>query len=140
MGYMDQYGVAEARKERRIRAAVLSLLAVLAAAGSLYLFFKNYPQEQRVKQFLAAVQMGDYPAAYTFWGCTVESPCKNYDYRSFLEDWGPSSRIGPLKSHRLGVSRARGSGVEIPVALNGRPPFNLWVERKDNVLGFAPLF
>jgi len=140
MGYLDQYGVADARKERRIRRVLLAVAAVALASGSLYLWFKNYREEQQVGGFLTMLEKGDYPAAYTFWGCRVEAPCKNYDYKSFLEDWGPSSPVGKLASYRLGVSRARGSGVEIPVALNGRPPVKLWVEHKDRSVGFAPLF
>ena len=140
MGYLDQYGVAEGRRERRIKRASLTLLAIIVVGGSLYLWFKNYREEQRMKGFLASLEHGDYPAAYSFWGCKVESPCRNYDYKSFLEDWGPSGQVGKVTSYKLGISRERGSGVEIPVTVNNRPPAKLWVEKKDGVVGFAPPF
>jgi hypothetical protein len=143
MSYLEDYGAAEAQKERRgrqIRRALLVLLGLAVVAGSLYLWFKNYRQEQRVEGFLALLQKGDYPTAYTFWGCKVAAPCPNYDYKSFLEDWGPSSPIGKVNSFRLGRSRETGSGVVVEVRINqGAKPVRIWVEKSNGVLGFAPL-
>jgi hypothetical protein len=143
MSYLDDYGAAEAEKERRgrqVRRALLVVLALIVVAGALYLWFKNYRQEQRVEEFLALLQRGDYPAAYTFWGCKVEAPCPNYDYKSFLEDWGASSPIGKVNSFKLGRSRETGSGVVIEVTINqGAKPVRIWVEKSNGVLGFAPL-
>jgi len=138
MSYLDEYGVADARREKLQKRSLLTLLTVLVVGGVLYLWFKNYTEESRVNQFLAQLERGDYPAAYTFWGCRVESPCPNYDYQNFLEDWGPKSPLGKLRSHRLGRSREKGSGVEIPLVLNDQPEVRLWVEKKDGVLGFSP--
>ena len=142
MGYMDQFGVAEARKEQRRWRTLLTLLAIVVVAASLFYWFKNCRQEQRVKEFLATLERSDYPGAYAFWGCRVEQPCPNYSYKDFLEDWGPDppSPIGKLRSYRLGTSHARGSGVEIPVVLNDRVQKKLWVEKSNSTLGFAPPF
>lgn len=138
MSYLDNYGVADARKERRNRRIVLTLLAIVVVGGSLFLWFKNYRQERRVKDFLALLERGDYPSAYSMWGCKVEAPCPHYDFKSFLEDWGPASPVGKVKSYRLGRSRAAGSGVVITVTVNEGKPIRLWVETSNGVLGFAP--
>lgn len=141
MGYLDEYGESEAKRERRIQVIkriVVALLILLAVAGVLYYRFKNYKEEKRVDAFLAALERGDYAAAYTFWGCRVESPCPNYDYKGFLEDWGEKSSIGKLQSFKLVKSHGQGSGVIVTVSLNGRAPVRLWVEKKDQILGFAP--
>jgi hypothetical protein len=139
MGYLDTYGVAEARKERMRRRVILTLLAVFAVSGSLYLWFKNYRQEQRVREFLVLLERGDYPAAYAMWGCKVEAPCSSYDYKSFLEDWGENSPIGKVRSFKLGRSREQGSGVIVNVTINNAPkPVRLWVEKSTGILGFAP--
>ena len=138
MGFLNEFGVEAARREKRFQRALLTLLAVLAAAGFLYFWFKNYREERRADEFLATLQRGDYAAAYAFWGCRVESPCPNYDHKSFLEDWGPSSSIGKLQSYRLVRSSERGSGVVVTVELNGQQRIRLWVEKKDGVLGFSP--
>jgi len=138
MSYLDTYGVAEARKERLIRRLILSVLAFVIVGGSLYLWFKNYPEEQRVKEFLTLLERGDYSSAYVMWGCQVEAPCPHYDYKSFLEDWGPTSSVGKVASYALGRSRETGSGVIVSVTINGGKPLRLWVEKSNGVLGFAP--
>jgi hypothetical protein len=141
MGYLDDYGENEAKHEQRIMAAkraAVALVIFLVAAGVLYYQFKNYKEEKRVKEFLATLQRGDYPAAYAFWGCRVESPCPNYDYQGFLEDWGAKSPVGKLQSYRLLSSHERGSGVIVAVSLNQQRPVRLWVEKGTEVLGFAP--
>ena len=138
MSYLDDYGVADARKEQRTRRIVLILVATVVIGTSLYLWFKNYRQEQRVQQFLSLLERNDHPAAYSMWGCKVEAPCTHYDYKSFLEDWGPASPVGQVKSYRLGRSRATGSGVVITVTVNDGKPLRLWVETSTGILGFAP--
>lgn len=141
MGYLDEYGEKEAKHERRIQAikrTVAALLILLVVAGVLYYWFKNYREEKRVKEFVALLQRGEYATAYTFWGCRVEAPCPNYDYKGFLEDWGEKSPVGKVQSYRLLSSHERGSGVIVTVSLNDQPPVRLWVEKKNQVLGFAP--
>jgi len=138
MGYLDQYGVVESRRERILKRALLLLIATAAVVGGLYYGFKNYPQERRAREFLAVIERGDYPAAYDYWGCKVETPCPNYDYQSFLEDWGPSSKIGKVRSFRLADSTARGSGVVVSVVVNSQPEIRLWVEKRNGVVGFSP--
>src|SRR6185436_1990090 len=98
MSYLDDYGVADARKEQRNRRILLTLVTIVVVTGSLYLWFKNYRQEQRVREFLALLERGDHATAYTMWGSKVEAPCTHYDYKSFLEDWGPSSPVGKVTS------------------------------------------
>src|SRR5262249_40730543 len=132
-----------ARREQKVRQrkrALVLLLGLLVLAGAFYFWFKNYPEEKVVKGFLASLVRGDGPTAYTFWGCKVESPCPNYSYKDFLEDWGPnrSSQVGKVESYRLGMSRERGSGVVVPVVINDRIGKRLWVEKSSRVLGFAP--
>ncbi len=143
MGYLDEYaekGLAEERRARKIKRALLSLLVCLVITGALYYWFKNYKEEKRVQEFMTALERGDYAAAYSYWGCKVEAPCPNYDYKSFLEDWGPNSPVGKVQSYRMGISHERGSGVVIPVSINGRKPVVLLVEKSNGVLGFAPPF
>ena len=138
MSYLDDYGVADARREKKIKRALIVLVSVVAVSGFLYFWFKNYREEGRVRDFLAVLARGDYPAAYAFWGCRVESPCPNYDYKTFLEDWGPSSQVGKLTSHRLVRSAEQGSGVVVTVELNDKQRVRLWAEKKNLELGFAP--
>ncbi len=138
MGYLDQFGVEDARRERRVKRLVLTLIVVLGLGSFLYYWFKNYREERRAKEFLTALERGDYAAAYTYWGCRVDAPCPNYDYKSFLEDWGPASPSGKVSSARMVCSHECGSGVVVTVSLNNRPAILLWVEKKDGSLSFSP--
>ena len=142
MGYLDEFGVKESRQEQRRKRRLLIVLAILAVGGSLYYEFKNFREEGRVKEFLTVLRRGDYAAAYAFWGCKVEAPCPNYDFKSFQEDWGPNppSKIGKVRTWRLETSHARGSGVIIAVVINEGPQIRLWVEKSNQTLGFAPPF
>lgn len=138
MGYLDGYGVVDARREKIFKTAVVTLLIAIVAGSLLYVWFKNYPQEQRVKQFLAALQAGNYQEAYGFWGCSVEQPCPTYPYDAFLDDWGEQSPLGKVNSFSLGRSSQQGSGVIVEVEINGKRGPELWVEKKTGVVGFSP--
>ena len=84
MGYLDAYAEQEARHARfssTLQRILRIGLVVIIVGGSLYLWFKNYKEEKRAEGFLAALERGNYPAAYGFWGCTVEKPCANYSYQ-----------------------------------------------------------
>ncbi len=143
MGYLDEYSEKETQRERqrvRLKRALLITGAVLVMAGILLFLFKNYREERRVKDFLSLLERGDYQTAYSLWGCRPEAPCPNYTYKDFLEDWGAQGEVGRLQSYRLRMSRERGSGVMVPVILNGRVEKKLWVEKSNGVLGFAPPF
>lgn len=139
MGYLDEFGVEETRRERRIKRTVAVVVAAAALAGAGYFWFKNYSQEKRAKEFLAALERRDYAQAYTYWGCRQESPCTNYDYKSFLEDWGPAySPVDKPIFPRFVCSHECGSGVVVSVGVEGREDLLLWVEKKDGVLSFSP--
>lgn len=138
MEFLDGYGVADARRERIFKAAALTLLVSVIAGSILYVWFKNYPQERRVKQFLAQLQEGDYQQAYTYWGCSVENPCPTYPYDAFLADWGENSPLGRVDTFSLGRSSEQGTGVIIEIEINGEPRPELWVEKESGVVGFSP--
>ena len=139
MGYLnDYYSVSGARREEILKALAVTLVVAVVGGGVLYFLFKNYFEERRVSSFLATLQEENYPAAYRFWGCSVEEPCRDYDYENFLEDWGPSSSIGHVNSFRLGRSAEVGTGVIIEVRINGQPQPELWVEKESKIVGFSP--
>ena len=141
MSYLDQYaeqGAAEERRARLLKRALIALLSLLVVGSIFFYQFKNFREEQKVKQFLTLLERGDYPSAYALWGCKVEAPCPNYDFKNFMEDWGPASPVGKVESYRMGTSHERGSGVVIGVSLNGKSPVRLWVEKSNGVLGFVP--
>src|ERR1700683_242298 len=89
--YLEGYGAGEEQRERRTKRLVLWGLVALIALTGAYFTFRNWRQEQVVKQFLSLLQQKKYQEAYAMWGCTAEHPCKYYSPEQFTSEWGPAS-------------------------------------------------
>jgi hypothetical protein len=132
---VQQYLAEEERRNRTVKRIIIAGLALIIVAVAAYLLFRNYPEKQVVKQFLARVNAHDYDGAYKDWGCTPEHPCPNYDRGRFLEDWGPSNKAtSPWKIASVDGCR---TFVTVNVQAEGAPLQSLSVGR-DHSLGFAP--
>lgn len=138
MGYLDSYGRERPLYPRLVKAVGYALLAGIVGYCFYWLFFRNWVEEREAKRFLTAVEEGRYEEAYTYWGCTVEDPCKFYRYDEFLEDWGPDSPLGDVKSFELGRSWTQPGGVILEVTINGRKQPNLWIESDTKHVSFFP--
>lgn len=138
-GYLDQYGAGEEQREKIIRRLLLLLVAIVVIGGALYWEFKNVAQEKQAKRFFELLQKHDYQAAYRLWGCTEEHPCTAYKFEEFMKDWGPQGPHGDVSSFDIVKSRACGSGVILTVNFSKGPEEKLWVEKRDNTIGFSPL-
>jgi hypothetical protein len=137
-GYLDQYGVADARRESRVKKIVLATLAVVILGTVGYFTFRTWPQERVLKAFLEKLTQKDFQGAYRMWGCTPENPCKSYDPGRFAEDWGPESPNRNAAGARIENIDFCDSGVVFNVSFPGAMPVNLWVERSTNIISFAP--
>ena len=141
-GYLDHYGEAEAHREKTfkiIRTLALSLVTLSIAGGVLFFIFHNYREEQRVKQFYTYLAGKNYKAAYALFGCTDTTPCRDYGFDKFLEDWGPNSGHNDLSNVRVSRSRSCGSGVLLTIQFGANQQEKLWVERRDMSIGFPPV-
>jgi hypothetical protein len=137
-GFLDStYGVADARRERRIKLIVVWSVSVLIVASVLYFTFRNWRQEQVVKQFITLIKQQQYQEAYKLWGCTQETPCKYYPPEKFNEDWGPAGEFKDIVSAKIQYEDVCGSGVIFTIAIPKKEPFGLEVQTSNNVLGFA---
>src|SRR5438105_3129157 len=102
--YLEAYGAEEAQRAKRIRLikrASVALILLLIVSGVAYAVFKNYPEEQQVKAFLETLRKQDYQTAYRMWGCTESTPCRDYSYQKFLEDWGSKGSHGDIGSAHI---------------------------------------
>ena len=137
-GYLDQYGAGEARREKIIKTAGITLAALVVIGGILLFFFHNFRQERQVKRFFELLAAHDYKTAYALWGCTDAKPCRDYPLSAFMQDWGPQSeRANHLTDYRISKSRSCGSGVILTVDV-GSQQDKLWVQRDDLTIGFSP--
>lgn len=133
--------------ERRRIVKIAIAVVVLVVIAALLWFNRYWPQERRVEQFFAQLQAQNFEAAYGIWMNDPEwkqhpDAHQRYPYARFYQDWGPDGEWGPIRSYRIvGAmkSRPRSSGVVIGVRVNDRRDLcSLWVEFKDQSLGFSP--
>jgi hypothetical protein len=136
-GYLDTYGAGIDRRIKLIKTAVIALVSAVALGAVLLYIFHNYSEEQRVKQFLAALSAKNYRAAYRMFGCTEEKPCTAYAFDKFMEDWGPAAGHDPSQA-RVTRSISCGTGVILTVDYGQQRQEKVWVERKDMTIGFPP--
>ncbi|MBI3683066.1 MAG: hypothetical protein HY235_22055 [Acidobacteria bacterium] len=136
-GYLEGYGAGEAEREKKIRWILLSALAVSVVSGILYFLFRDYKEEKQISRFLEVLSRQDYKAAYTFWGCSEQTPCRDYPYSAFLDDWGPKGVNAKFSAGKLAGSERCGTGLVASVAAGGEQ-LALWVERSNGVVSYAP--
>jgi len=138
-GFLDStYGVADARKERRLKRIVLWTLGILILGGILFSWFRNWREERVIKQFLSLLKQQNYQDAYKLFGCTQETPCKYYPPDKFNEDWGPAGEYKDAAGATISNEDVCGSGVLFTLAIPKKEPLGMWVESSTSVLGFAP--
>ena len=137
-GYLDAYGVADQRRERRIRRVVIWVLAILIVATVGYFTFRNWREEQQVRKFFTMLEQKRYQDAYALWGCTPDTPCKYYSAEKFLEDWGASSPYANPQSIRTLHEDVCGSGVVFDIDAPKTEDVGLYVDRSTNLISFAP--
>lgn len=133
----ESYGVADQRRERRLkRIAIWGAVAVIVAA-SLYIWLHNRRQEQVVHEFFSLLAQKKYQEAYAMWGCTPDHPCKYYSPEKFTEDWGPSS---PFADPQVDIAHEDtcGNGVVFDIQTSKTEPLGLFVDKETNTLSYAP--
>ncbi len=134
--YLQHYGAGEERRNRTIWRIILGAIGLLLILCILYFLLHNYREKQVVDRFLTRVNAHDYASAYADWGCTTASPCRNYDYKRFMEDWGPAKKTSsPWKIASVDGCNAF---VTVNVQAEGAELESLGVVRGSKTLMYAP--
>ena len=137
-GYLDAYGVADQRRERLIKRIVIWGGAAVVVAVILYFSFRNFRQEQVIKQFFSLLEQKRYQEAYAMWGCTPDHPCKYYAPEKFTEDWGPSSPYANPSAIKIAHEDTCGNGVVFDIEAPGQKPQGLFIDKDTNTVSYAP--
>ena len=138
--YLESYGAIEERKARNrtfVKRGLIVLVCAIAAALLLYGIFKNYHQEQVAKTFLTHLRNHEYQQAYRMWGCTEQTPCRDYTFAKFMEDWGPASSYAKASDARIALSQSCGNGVFIRMQYSNDAAAII-VEKGTDIISFAP--
>jgi hypothetical protein len=137
-GYLDNYGVTDAKRERVVKRLVIWGLSLVVLSAVLYFSFRNWRQERIFKQFFALLAQKNYQDAYKMWGCSPDNPCKGYPPESFTEDWGPSSAFAKVSEPKVLHEDNCGGGVVFNIETPDAQSIGIRVDRNSNEIGFAP--
>ncbi len=143
-GYLEDYGAGEGKHSRIVRLTLIGLLLAIVLGTAGYFGLRNHSKRQKLDQFIELLEQKDYKAAHALWGCTDATPCRDYDLRRFLRDWGPDSAAkNPGTAHV--VTRATCGGVFNVTGILRIYKFDpeyevsLWVNSEDGNVGYAPV-
>jgi hypothetical protein len=137
-GFLDEYGVADARRERTVKYVVIGVVIAAILGLSAFFFFRNRSEERVADAFLAALRNKNYQEGYGLWGCTPKTPCPYYSPERFVEDWGAAGTYKNPESMKVEHVDACDTGVVFDLSYPGANDQGLWVERKTKVLSYAP--
>lgn len=139
MSYLDDYGVRDARREKVLKLIVFGTLALAIAALAVWWFvLRDRTEKQQIAAFLDLLRGRDYKGAYALWGCTDAKPCPSYPFDKFLEDWGPKSPQAAADAARIVETKSCENGIIQFIEYPDKHQVQLWVERADRTIGFAP--
>jgi hypothetical protein len=136
--YLAGYGAGDEARARRRKLIILSALAIVVVAVTLYTLLHNYREQRAADGFLQALRSHDYQSGYRMWGCTDQNPCRDYTFDRFMADWGPKGTYADPGRLSYGDVDACGGGVVFTIDYPGGEPAGLYVDRSTKVLSFAP--
>ena len=144
----------DAGRERRRTGLVIGgiavvLLAALIGVGGYLMghgwFYTNLPAEHKVDKFFQALEAKDYNTAYAIWmnDTDWQKHPQKYDYtlQRFTEDWTTESPVGPIRSHKVDISKTDGTGtfgtgIIVASRVNGEQKIFMYYIRKDGTLAW----
>lgn len=133
--YLDDYGASDERRERIRKRIAAVVLIIVVVAGSAWFLFRDYREERRVQTFVQLLAQGDYKAAYAMWGCTEQTPCPDYSFEKFIEDWRKG--YSDSASVKVGARRSCDAGIIQRIDIGGDEVL-LWVSRENGLLSYGP--
>lgn len=119
--------------KERLKVPVAIGLVLLVIGGGAWKF-ANFREEGRVRQFMDAVRAGQYDTAYQMWD--IEG---HYRMEDFLQDWGHDGFYTKgMQDARVADSNGKGGSVIVYVAIDGRRPVALMVDKENLKISFSP--
>jgi hypothetical protein len=137
-GYLDSYGVSEARRERYVWRWILGCVAAILLALGGYWFWHDFHEKRQVSRFLDLLEEKKYEEAYRLWGCDPAKPCRDYSLEKFLEDWGPKSPYSNVAQAHVRRTRSCSEGVIQILEFAPGNEVPLYVDRASLNLSFSP--
>ncbi|HXR97291.1 MAG TPA: hypothetical protein VN709_05555 [Terriglobales bacterium] len=130
-----QYDFVKAQR-RKTTAIVVAVVVVLAIIG--FLYYPRYMARRTVNHFFQSLVAHNYMEAYAIW----QANPKLYPMDTFMQDWGPSSKWGIIKTYhidQLGTPPGgHASGLVALVDINGisTDDARIWIQNGTRELSF----
>ena len=137
-GYLENFGEADARREKVLKRLAIAAGLLLLAAIVGYFLFRDYREKQVAEQFLTLLREKKYEEAYRFWGCPPERPCSGYKYNMFLEDWGAKGAHGDMAKAKIVKRQHCTDGYLMVIEWGPDDRLPLYVNREDRSLSIFP--
>jgi hypothetical protein len=135
-GYLDEFGVADARRERLRKRIILWCLTIVIVGTSAFFYFRNWSEERALDHFVTLLKQQKYQEAYQLW--QTPDTAKFYPPDKFAEDWGAAGVYKNAAALQIREVDSCDSGVVFDMAYPGAEDFGLWVERQSKIISFAP--
>lgn len=144
--FLESFETKASPREKFVRAFFVLVALIILGAGVDWILAKlgkpnlsDFREQWQARSFLSDLQNKRYEAAYARWGCTSTSPCRDYRFEKFLEDWGSPGRYGDPHKAQVEVIRHCDSGI-IQTVNFGAPDstVHLFVSKTDRVVSFSP--
>jgi hypothetical protein len=134
-------------RERRKQIRIASLIVVAVVLAVVVWLNRFWPEKRVADKFFSALQKQDFPQAYGIYYSDAEwkqhpQNHSQYPFNEFMQDWGPGSPWGTIKSYKLyGASNCPGggSGVVVDLIVNDRAQHaQLYVDKSDKTISSPP--
>jgi hypothetical protein len=121
--------------KERLKVPAAIVLVLVFVSGVAYKF-ANYREERRVRQFVGAIEGGQFDQAYQQWDSD-----SRYTMNDFLQDWGKEGYYtkGMHVAHVVD-SNGRGAAVVVYLAIDSlKSPVALRVDKETMKISFSPV-
>ena len=121
--------------KERLQVPVGIALVLIFISGLTYKF-ANFREERRVRQFMSAIESGQYAAAYQEWDADGR-----YTMKDFLQDWGMEGYYTKgMREARVMDSNGKGGAVVVYVGIDSlKSPVALRVDKETLKISFSPV-
>lgn len=131
--FLEGYGEGDARRERRTKRVVLTLLVLAATLGIAAYIMRDFREIRQANRFTEFVAQKRFEDAYRLWGCDPAKPCRDYAYAKFLSDWEKTD----LAQARA-TDKNCSSGLIRTYEFSADNKVHIWVDKGDRKIAFAP--
>jgi hypothetical protein len=136
--YLADYGVKDQKREKRNKLVVLTVVGLAIVVGLVWYFARTFTEERAAKQFVRLLENKDYKGAYAMWGCTEQTPCRDYKFDKFLEDWGPKSPYANAGDISFALAETCGNSIWITLKAPKTEELGISVDPDTKILSFTP--